>query len=326
MNIRKVILLGLLFSLFSCTSEKDHLNHEIVGLKKTLESKVQDFHGSAIAVKQSPFSFNLDSLIGTKPQLDSLYKSLDEKINTASSVLKKDDLNSHRASLESLSIKINQSTDYLLHAKTIRLLKSTIVVLEQDIHAYDSLAKHVSVQHFLTDLDQLMILEKSIIIAKNQWEQQFDSSNAFMPVKLRMNLLDKWNLAVANFDKTQNQLLIDFSRSVLFLMVKGDQRVSRLIDWHHLVVDADNHGRYYRNANYVTRQAFAKEVIKTTSGMFSFLYNASKYTVTNVHSWKVNHKTKNTAIITARSNANETLRFNIIKLNNQMLLSHLKTS
>jgi hypothetical protein len=315
----------LIVPLFGCTSEKDKLKHRINDLTYKVQSDLKVFHTDVLLAKQSLLSDDIDSLFQRHVALERSLKNLKHLIDSSKTTSENHNYKYQETKLINLSNTFSQVSDDFIHVKSISELIMSIKGIESRVYSYQNLSQKVAALHFMADVDTLMQLKDNIDQQLLRWKTRYDSLKSDIPINLSINMLDKWQVAHEVYNKSTDQLYINFSKTVLYLMVKGDQKVSRLMDWHHLVLDADNHGQMYRQADLSTRLSIRQEVIQTTAGMFAFMFNLTKNRVTNVKYWRIKQKSDRSATVSALSTANEPLTFRIIILNNQILLSLLKT-
>lgn len=324
-DFKFLLVLTLFLIFFGCSSKQDQKNQEIQLLSNSLLDKADAFNTFLSDAKKAPFTTNYDSLLKIQQKLDSSFNTLKHSFESANDILKQKDLQKHQTEVEKISVKLNSSKKTLNLIQSFKRLKIKIIQLEKDIAKYDSLSRYVAIRHFTRNVDSLILLQSKIFQLDLECKTLLNSLNDGTNLVFRTNLTDKWNLAHAKFQNLFDQLLINFSKSVLFLITKEDERALKLIDWNNIVIDADKFGQSFQKTPPKDRPRYIVEVLQTTSGMFNFLFNTSKHSITNVRNWKVEFKTYNTAKISAKTFAKESLSFHILIFKNKILLTLLKT-
>jgi len=308
-----------------CSSEKDAARQEIEALQVELDQKIGRFHNRVEEARDKKFSDGLDSLKQLRLQIDALQAMFQAKVDSVKTLFSDEKRETWRHQSEKSNALYDAACEHLQKAQAISQLKQKMIRLEIVTSDYKALAKKAAYTHFTANMLAFAAKHRELDSLNQDWAETFETIKTGLPKPLCTALQNKWHRVEGEQKRVQNRLYVNFARSVLYLIVKGDERAVNMLDWRNLVLDADQIGRVYSTIDCSTREKYTREVIQTTSGMFSYIFEASGNAVRNVRGWHLGGKAGGHAIVKARSESNEILTFTIRFSRGKLLLSSMTT-
>ncbi|ACF13921.1 hypothetical protein Ctha_1462 [Chloroherpeton thalassium ATCC 35110] len=319
------LLIFLVMVNVGCSSQADMAKKEIQALQSNIEQKVVQFQKGVENARGKNFSEGLDSLIQAKAQIERLQALWQAKMDSATQLFSEEERQMLKSAAENIQSLYRGSREELEKAETISRLKQKMIRLEVATADYKQFATKAAYTHFTSGMDDFSQKHHELDSLNADWKKFFEAKKSQLPEPIKTALQEKWNAIESAQSDVQDVLYVNFAKSVLYLMVTGDARAAEMLDWRNLVLDADQIGRVYSTIDYSSRDKYMSEVIQTTSGMFSYIFETSGNSVRNVRGWHLDSKQANGAVVKARSESNEGLSFTIHFSSGRLLLSRMVT-